>query len=207
MKLAIIANEQLKEEFLSKQILHYANVCFVEEPRNIPADTYIVFDLLFENTKERIFLLKQFLPRPVFINAVNETLAGIDHPFIRINAWPTFLKRDITEVAVLPGQEQVMQDAFEYLGWRYQVVPDITGMISPRITGMIINEAYFTLDEKVSTKKEIDIAMKSGTHYPYGPFEWSTKIGLKKIYEMLIQLSKENKSYEVSTLLTHVIIT
>jgi len=207
MKLAIIANEQLKEEFLARQITGYANVCFVKEPGNIPADTYIVFDLLFEHTKERISLLKQFLPRPVFINAVNETLAGIDQPFIRINAWPTFLKREITEVVVLPEQEQVVREVFEQLGWRYQAVPDITGMVSARIIGMIINEAYFTLAEKVSTKKEIDIAMKSGTHYPYGPFEWSEQIGLKRIYEMLILLSKENKSYEVSTLLTHEVIT
>jgi 3-hydroxybutyryl-CoA dehydrogenase len=201
MKLAIIANEPLKEEFLSKQILNHANVCFVKEPPDIPADTYIVFDLLFENNEERVSLLKQFFPRLVFINAVNETLAGIDQPFIRINAWPTFLQRNITELVVLPQQEKLLQQVFEYLGWRYQLVPDIIGMVSPRIAAMIINEAYFTLDEKISSKKEIDIAMKWGTHYPYGPFEWGKQIGLKRIYDLLIRLGKENKLYEVSTLL------
>ena len=201
--MAVIANNQLQEEFLSKKLLNYVNVCFVKVPENIPADTYIVIDLLFENTKERISLLKQFLPRPVFINAVNETLAEIDQPFIRINAWPTFLKRNIAEIVVLPDQEKIVKDVFEQLGWDYQAVPDITGMISARIIGMIINEAYFTLDKKVSTKKEIDVAMKTGTNYPYGPFEWSEQIGLKKIHEMLTRLSKGNKSYEVSTLLTH----
>jgi 3-hydroxybutyryl-CoA dehydrogenase len=206
MKLAVIANEQLKDEFLSKKIMDYANVCFVKVPQNIPADTYIVFDLLFENTPERVSLLKQFLPRPVFINAVNETLADIGQPFIRINAWPTFLKRNITEVAALPEQEQIIKDVFEQLGWNYQLVPDLVGMISPRIICMIINEAYFTLGEKVSTKEEIDIAMKCGTNYPYGPFEWSEQIGLEKIYKMLSRLGKKNKSYEVSTLLTHEII-
>ena len=60
-------------------------------------------------------------------------------------------------------------------------VPDVKGFISPRIVSMIINEAYFTLEENVSTKEEIDIAMKLGTNYPYGPFEWSKKIGLKKL--------------------------
>jgi len=89
------------------------------------------------------------------------------------------------------------------LGWRYQLVPDITGMISSRIISTIINEAYYTLGAGVSSRNEIDIAMKLGTNYPYGPFEWSQKIGLKRIYELLNQLSKEKKLYEVATLLTN----
>ncbi len=43
---------------------------------------------------------------------------------------------------------------------------------------MIINEAWHALAEEVSTKNEIDTAMKLGTNYPYGPFEWAEKIGL-----------------------------
>lgn len=206
MKLAIIANEQLKNEFLAQPIADYENLCFVKDPQNIPADTYIVFDLLFDYSGERVSLLEQFLPRPVFINAVNETLTKMNPAFIRINGWPTFLSRKLMEVAVLPQQEAVMQQVFTYLGWQYQLVPDITGMISPRITAMIINEAYFTLDKKVSTKEEIDIAMKLGTHYPYGPFEWSSRIGLKRIYELLVLLRKENKLYEISTLLEDEVI-
>jgi len=202
MKLAVITNEQLKEEFLSKQIMTDTTVSFVKRPADVSADATIIFDLLFEHTAERISLLKHFLPRPVFINSVTGTLEMIDQPFIRINAWPTFLKRNISELAALPAQEQMVRDVFEQLGWHYQLVPDITGMISPRITGMIINEAYYTLKDEVSSKDEIDIAMKLGTNYPYGPFEWSKTIGLKSIHEMLVQLSKENNLYEVATLLT-----
>ena len=65
----------------------------------------------------------------------------------------------------------------------------------------VINEAYFTLEEKVSSKEEIDIAMKLGTNYPYGPFEWSKKIGLKKIFDLLTLLAKTNARYEPSPLL------
>ena len=203
MKLAVIADGPMAEEFSAKKIPAYANVCVVKDIRNVPADSYIVFDLLFEHTPERIVLLKQFLPRPVFINAVTDTLAVIDQPFIRINAWPTFLRRNITEVAALPAQQKTVQGIFEQLEWAYQSVPDITGMVSARVISNIINEAYFTLGDKVSTKEEIDIAMKLGTHYPYGPFEWSKQIGLNKIYSLLVQLGKENSLYEVSTLLTN----
>ena len=67
---------------------------------------------------------------------------------------------------------------------------------------MIINEGYFALQNNVSTKEEIDIAMKLGTNYPYGPFEWSKKIGLKNIYALLQKLSITDKRYTPSSLLT-----
>ncbi|MEP6724936.1 MAG: 3-hydroxyacyl-CoA dehydrogenase family protein [Bacteroidota bacterium] len=203
MKVAVITNEELKEEFFSKNTLDGANVCIVNGPQHVPADSCVVFDLLFENTRERISLLKNFLPQPVFINAVTDTLAAIGQPFIRINAWPTFLKRHIKEISALPAQEKIVQDVCKQLGWDYKLVPDITGMISARIISTIINEAYYTLNEGISTRDEIDIAMKTGTNYPYGPFEWSKKIGLQNIYDLLHQLSRENILYEVSALLTN----
>jgi 3-hydroxybutyryl-CoA dehydrogenase len=66
---------------------------------------------------------------------------------------------------------------------------------------MIINEAYFALDEKVSSKEEIDIAMKLGTNYPFGPFEWSNKIGIKKICDLLNVLKEINPRYQPNYLL------
>ena len=66
---------------------------------------------------------------------------------------------------------------------------------------MIINETYFALDEKVSTQDAIDVAMTLGTNYPYGPFEWSKKIGLKNVYDLLSRLSEINKRYEPASLL------
>ena len=58
-------------------------------------------------------------------------------------------------------------------------VKDEPGFVSARIVAMMINEAYFTWEAGTSTKEEIDIAMKLGTGYPYGPFEWGEKIGLR----------------------------
>jgi 3-hydroxybutyryl-CoA dehydrogenase len=60
---------------------------------------------------------------------------------------------------------------------------------------MIINEAYFALSEEVSTKNEIDIAMKLGTNYPYGPFEWASLIGLLKIAKLLEILYLNDERY------------
>jgi 3-hydroxybutyryl-CoA dehydrogenase len=70
---------------------------------------------------------------------------------------------------------------------------------------MIINEAYFALDDAVSSKAEIDIAMKLGTNYPWGPFEWAEKIGLNNIYLLLQKLSLTNKRYQPAPTLATVV--
>jgi 3-hydroxybutyryl-CoA dehydrogenase len=37
--------------------------------------------------------------------------------------------------------------------------------------------------------------MKSGTNYPYGPFEWSEKIGVANILNLLEKLAKKEERY------------
>jgi len=160
-------------------------------------DCYMDLDFVFD--QQRIDRLALLLPRPVLINAVLPTLKEIGQPFIRINGWPGFLKRPVAEVAVsAKEQEQKMLSLFDSLHWPFQLVPDIAGMISARIISMIVNEAYFTLEAKTSTKDEIDIAMKLGTNYPKGPFEWSREIGLKNIYDLLMCLTKSDGRYRPS---------
>ena len=65
----------------------------------------------------------------------------------------------------------------------------------------IINEAYLSLEEEVSTKEEIDTAMKLGTNYPFGPFEWAVRIGIERIYELLKEMAVKDKHYEPAALL------
>ena len=60
---------------------------------------------------------------------------------------------------------------------------------------MIINEAFFAMEENISTENEIDIAMKLGTNYPYGPFEWCDLIGADNILALLEKLSIQDKRY------------
>ena len=80
-------------------------------------------------------------------------------------------------------------------------VPDLPGFVSARVVSMIINEAWFALEEEISTKEEIDIAMKLGTNYPYGPFEWGEKIGLHNVYQLLEALSVSQSRYIPAPLL------
>ena len=60
---------------------------------------------------------------------------------------------------------------------------------------MIINEAYFARDENVSSEADIDTAMKLGTNYPYGPFEWCKKIGVERVFNLLEKLAETDKRF------------
>jgi len=112
------------------------------------------------------------------------------------------LKRDIVELAAHgKSKTDIVNEIFSVLGWRHKMVSDIPGLISARVIAMVINEAYYTLQEQVSTKEEIDIAMKLGTNYPFGPFEWSSIIGLNNIYQLLTKMSERDLKYQPAELL------
>ena len=72
------------------------------------------------------------------------------------------------------------REALHALAKQHTQVPDEPGFIAARIIAMIINEAYYAKGEQISSEADIDIAMKLGTNYPLGPFEWARLIGLKK---------------------------
>jgi 3-hydroxybutyryl-CoA dehydrogenase len=203
MTVAILADALLKQELLGKNLPSAITVVWVDSVRALTitdADVYI--DLLFEQDAERTQHLKQLLPKPVLVNAVSFTTKKIGAGFIRINAWPGMLQRAVTEVVLPPAiSEATIKDIFDRLQWNYVLVPDIPGMITARVLATIINEAYFTLGAQVSTREEIDIAMKLGTSYPYGPFEWGEKIGLSRIYELLTELSSGDGRYTPAPLL------
>jgi 3-hydroxybutyryl-CoA dehydrogenase len=204
MRLVVLANEEMKAELLSTGTDNNCKIDWLSSSQGLQSykDADTVIDLLFEQNGYDISYLKSFLPKPVFVNSMNRTIDEIGLPFIRINAWPGFLKRDIAEVCCNDDARKVEgEKILSLLNKKAEWVPDIKGFISARIVSMIINEAYFTLDEKVSTKEEIDIAMKLGTNYPYGPFEWGKKIGLKNIVSLLTELSKDEKRYEPAKLL------
>lgn len=193
MYIIVKANAQQKEEFLLKGVPENVRVDFSDHTE-IVADAY--FDLCYE---EEGFAFADVKDKPVFVNAVVDCSDKLPVNCIRINGWNGFLKREAIEISATDAQ--ISTDGvkvLETLDWRYQTVPDVPGMIAARVIAMIINEAYFGLGDEISTKKEIDIAMKLGTNYPYGPFEWSEKIGLQKIYALLKRLSEKDKRYAVA---------
>jgi 3-hydroxybutyryl-CoA dehydrogenase len=141
------------------------------------------------------------LRKPVFINSVAQTLKELNAPqnVLRISGWNTFLQRPVWELSGIVDDH--IKNIFDALGKEINIVPDEPGMVAARIICMIINEAYFAVDDNVSSKKEIDTAMKLGTNYPYGPFEWASMIGPENVLALLQKLSETDIRYQPSKLL------
>jgi len=200
MTIAVLANEEQKKEWNEKGVADGVEVLWCGSVRTLmatSADVYV--DLTFINDKERIAQYKMREGFPFFINAVEETAATIGNGIIRINTWPGMLKRELLEVAIAEtDQEIIVEEVMKLLGWKYIIVPDIPGMITARVICSIINEAYYTFGDGISSKEEIDIAMKLGTSYPFGPFEWAELIGIDKIVSLLRRLSIESSRYDVA---------
>ena len=165
-------------------------------------DADVFVDLLFENKTERKELLAKLLPKLVIINSVTHTLSEINPAFVRINGWPSFLSSGLVEVTCLEENNKLKADAvFALLHKKPEWLPDTPGFVRARVVSMIINEAYLALSEGVSTKAEINTAMKLGTAYPFGPFEWGEKIGLKNIVTLLQKLSLQQARFTPAALL------
>ena len=162
-------------------------------------------DAFFLLHEDVTFPLTSLTSKPVFINSVADTLREINagKNVIRINGWPGFLAKEIWEVSGTLNEAAVK--VLNETGKKYITVPDEPGFISARIIAMIINEAYYAIGENVSDEKAIDIAMKLGTNYPYGPFEWANIIGIKNIYKLLIKLSVQDKRYAAAPALAKII--
>lgn len=62
--------------------------------------------------------------------------------------------------------------------------------IFSRVLISIINEALWAKSEGVATEQDIDTAMKLGTNYPKGPFEWVELVGMDKVLELLDEFNK-----------------
>ena len=200
MTIAVLANHGQKEELIGKGIPDSVKIIWADSLRSltmVEADAY--FDLQFEYDHERLDQYNIIKNKTVFISSIQWTTDIIDKKFIRINGWPGMLKREYIEIAIADDRKQDdVEKVFNALNWKYQLVPDVPGMISARILAMIINEAWYTYGEHISSKEEIDIAMRLGTNYPMGPFEWGDLIGLKKIHSLLKTLQKTDTRYTIA---------
>ena len=193
--LFIVKGTQAQLEQLKKSADANINWMLIEDLSDQRADAYFFFDELS---------LSKEIPadKPVFVNSVILTLREMNLPSnaLRINGWPTFLERRGWEIA--GNINDAATDVLKSLNKEILPVADEPGLIAATIIAAIINEAFFALQESVSSRDEIDAAMKLGTNYPYGPFEWAEKIGLKNVHQLLLALSKTDERYFPADLLT-----
>ncbi len=198
MQIVVKASTQQQNAFLSKPLPANSRVYWYGSDV-LPKKADAWFDLCCDEDGPAFTDITDHI---VFANAVLCTTDMLPKNYVRINAWNGFLERPVVEIAANEHTAAV-KSILDTLGWSFTIVPDVHGMISARIIAMIINEAFFAWGDDVSSKADIDTAMRLGTNYPFGPFEWCEKIGIGHIYQLLITLSKEDERYTPAPALTN----
>lgn len=155
----------------------------------------------YSSNKETIFLLNTCLiTLEAAFHRANILYDG--QKMLGINAFPLMSERDLLELTS-PFDFKPSDVVFEILGYKPEWVGSRVGFVTPRIICMIINEAYFTVQEGTASKADIDTAMKLGTNYPKGPFEFVSEFGIKQVYLLLEALYNDthDERYKIASLL------
>lgn len=181
-----------------------------EEAVFLLKSTDVVFDFLQDRSYDNMEIYKN-KNLAVFLNTSLITLQSLlkntatdNTQFFGFCGLPTFINRELLEVSILNESDLPFLDKIcKQLNTKYARVADSVGLVTPRIICMIINEAYCTVEEGTATRSDIDLAMKLGTNYPVGPFEWGQKIGITHVYDLLaaVHAATQDERYLICPLL------
>jgi 3-hydroxybutyryl-CoA dehydrogenase len=214
MQILILGPAQIEDEFRQKFAAGH-DLVFLSGHQELEdglAAGSVVFDFLLANQPNQLQVYQRQLPLAVFCHTVNASLAGLLHhlgqvpgfTLLGFNGWPGMVNREYLEVSVWDLRDQDrLAEVCQQLGTAYLLVEDRVGLVTPRILSMIINEAYYTCQEGTATAADIDLAMKLGTNYPFGPFEWTEKIGIGQVYQLLESVYDDTRDerYKICPLL------
>lgn len=67
---------------------------------------------------------------------------------------------------------------FQLIGKAVSIIDDIPGMVVMRTVCALANEGFDAVNQNVCNEAAVDIAMKGGVNYPFGPIEWANALGL-----------------------------
>jgi 3-hydroxybutyryl-CoA dehydrogenase len=192
MQILVKANPSQKAHFKALPFAANATIFWHDQDADKQVDAY--FDLCYEEEGPCFSWVHH---QPIFVNSLTVSTDALPENAIRINGWDGFLERKIWELGNdHPSHRAKAQKVLENLQQEFIWVPNEPGLVAARVIAMIINEAYFAFGDGVSSKADMDTAMKLGTNYPFGPFEWAEKIGLPKILSLLQALEKNNSRYQ-----------
>lgn len=156
-----------------------------------------------ERLQERLTDLDRLLPPeiPILCQSVDvtlaeagvwmrhsERLAGFDGLF---SSGASLLTLAHYPGQILPVLTATIEKLLSPLGVQLEWVEDSPGLILPRILGMLANESAFAAGEEIASRETLDLAMKLGANYPYGPLEWSQEVGYAKVLAVLDHLFAE----------------
>lgn len=159
-------------------------------------DTYeLILDLSALRTKQKIFLLKEISKTSKAPIITDLTLAWgevVFKSFPQVTGALSTLFYSPTDAVEFtakdPATTELILEFLSLIGKKGVEHKNLKiGFHYPRVISMIVNEAYFAMEENLATATAIDLAMKNGVNYPLGPIEWGEKIGTKYVVALLTE--------------------
>jgi len=214
-KVLLVGSPQRTEELKKRAWKNCLFVDFIqttlEELALQAADVDVVIDLNLDEQPLRINAYKD-LDIPVIVSSLRVQLAEMvalaegemNCQLIGMNCLPSFIDRNVIELSLYHSANKTDLEALMTgFGQDFQLVEDRVGMVTPRILFMIMNEACYTLQEGTANIEDIDLGMKLGTNFPFGPFEWANRIGIDEVYLTLDAIYEDTRDerYKICPLL------
>ncbi|MBS1977328.1 MAG: 3-hydroxyacyl-CoA dehydrogenase [Bacteroidetes bacterium] len=206
MKIHTIADARRSEE-IKQRLGNSHQYTSADSYCDEPVDADVILDVIatgFQKTMQPLkglFVDVTFVPVKKYIQQFGIPSAVGVFGFCGL---PSFINRPLLEVSLpLATNESKLKSLCAELNLSYGISSDSAGLVSPRVICMIINEAFYTLEEGTATRRDIDLAMKLGTNYPFGPFEWCDIIGAANVVKVLdtVREATGNDRYVVCNLL------
>lgn len=203
MDILVTGDRQRWDAFRQSRTTGAHKVLYEPELQPLKGGADLVIDLSLDERPENLMIYALHPETPVLGCLVKTPpSAWEDYPrMYAVNWLPGFFSMPRLEAGISErGDADALKALMLELGWEYDTVKASAGLVTPRTVAMIINEAYFTAEEGTASREDIDVSMKLGTNYPFGPFEWCSRIGIRNVYEVLRAVYAEtgNERYRVS---------
>ena len=211
MNILIVGNlgsqAEFKSKFGGKHSCLFKNYLELERKEVLSAEVIFDFQIVEHPDHGTIYLENS--DALLVLNSVKTTLVklkkmyGWKNNLVGFNGLPGMFDKPMLELTIAGSSKKLVENLCLQMSTDYRIVEDKIGMVTPRVVSMIINEAYYTVEEGTATIEDINVAMKLGTNYPAGPFEMANSIGITHIYELLKALSGStgDERYKICSLL------
>ena len=130
------------------------------------------------------------------------------HPALAVMDLPVFnAKLQAIGLAFASSMDAASRElataALRACGFTPREMRDVPGLWSARTIAMLANEGADAVWQGVCDESAADLAMKLGTNWPSGPFEWIEAIGVERLVAILDHLhgATRGERYRVSPLL------
>ncbi len=187
-------DRQIKKEIItqSDKEATLSRISKVIGVKNVPADTDLVIEAIFENKEVKLSIFKELdvIIKPDSIFASNTSSISITElsaptradKFIGMHFMNPVPMMKLVEIirgySTSDETFSTIKDLSEKLGKVPVEVFDYPGFVANRILIPMINEAAFALMEGVASAEDIDTVMKLGMNHPMGPLTLADFIGL-----------------------------